>query len=202
MLLSESWEMYLADRTIERYAVTTLKAHKVQINLLIRHFGDIDIEEITLLGLKNYLIEKGGHLKPSSMGMRVRVIRSFFHWASDEGYVTKNPAAKLREPRLGSQIPKALSEEDTEMLRESCKSPLEHALIEFLYTTGCRISEVYRLNRNDIDLDNRSCVVLGKGNKEREVYFNTKCFIWLKNILNNVKMLMKHCLLLRGHRDE
>jgi integrase/recombinase XerD len=64
---------------------------------------------------------------------------------------------------------------------------LAHALIEFLYTTGCRISEVYRLNRNDIDLDNRSCVVLGKGNKEREVYFNTKCFIWLKKYLEQRK---------------
>lgn len=112
--------------------------------------------------------------------MRIRFIRAFFHWASDEGHITRNPASKLREPRLGSRVPKALSEEDTEILREGCATPLEHALIEFLYTTGCRIGEVYGLNKSAINWDNRSCIVLGKGNKERDVYFNTKCFIWLK----------------------
>ncbi len=117
------------------------------------------------------------------MGGRIRFIRAFFRWATDEGYTGHNPAAKLREPRLGSRVPKALSEEDTEMLREACQTPLEHALVEFLYTSGCRISEVQRLNKDAIDWDGRSCIVLGKGNKEREVYFNTKCFIWLKKYI-------------------
>ena len=131
MLLSEAWGLYLADKTIERYSVTTLKGYGIQVKILMRHFGDIDIEEITLLSLKSYLIEKGSHLKPSSLGMRIRFLRAFFHWASDEGYVTKNPASKLREPRLGQHLPKALGEEDMEMLREACINPQEHALIEF-----------------------------------------------------------------------
>lgn len=187
MLLSEAWGLYLADKTIERYSVTTLKGYGIQVKILMRHFGDIDIEEITLLSLKSYLIEKGSHLKPSSLGMRIRFLRAFFHWASDEGYVTKNPASKLREPRLGQHLPKALGEEDMEMLREACINPQEHALIEFLYTTGCRVGEVYRLNRNDINWDNRSCVVRGKGDKDREIFFNVKCFIWLKKYLEQRK---------------
>jgi len=183
MYLSEAWALYYADKTIERYSATTLKGYKIQTNMLIRHFGDIDIEDITMLGLKNYLIEKGSHLKPSSMGMRIRYIRAFFHWASDEGYITKNPASKLREPRLGQHLPKALGEEDMEMLREACVTPQEHALIEFLYTTGCRVGEVYQLNRHDINWENRSCIVRGKGDKDREIFFNVKCVIWLKKYL-------------------
>lgn len=183
MLLSEMWETYRQDKTIERYSPATLKAYKLQMTLINRHFGDVEIEAISLGDLKTYLVEKGSHLKPASLGARIRFIRAFFRWASDEGYVAKNPAAKLREPRLPSRIPKALNEEDAELLREGCVTPLEHALVEFLYTTGCRIGEVYRLDRNAIDWDSRCCVVLGKGNKEREVYFNIKCGIWLKKYL-------------------
>jgi len=183
MLLQEAWALYEVDKTLERYSIVTLKHYKVQMRLLIRHFGDSDIKDVTLLSLKNYLIEKCGHLKPSSLGARIRFIRSFFRWAADEGYCQTNPARKLREPRLGSRVPKALNEEDTETLREGCKTPLEHALIEFMYTSGCRVGEVYRINKNDINWDNRSCIVLGKGNKEREIYFNVKCVIWLKKYL-------------------
>lgn len=187
MLLSEAWQIYSADKQIEGFSPATLKGYKVQHNLLLRHFGDIDIRTITLPDLKTYLIEKGGHLKPSSLGMRIRFIRAFFRWVTDEGYCDSNPARKLKEPKLGQRVPKALSEEDTVMLQEGCKMPLEHALINFIYSTGCRIGEVHRLNRNAINWDNRSCIVLGKGNKEREVYFSIKAAIWLKKYLNSRK---------------
>lgn len=71
------------------------------------------------------------------------------------------------------------------MLQEGCKTAREHALVEFMYSTGCRIGEVYRLNRNSIDWEHRSCIVLGKGGKEREVYFSIKAAIWLKKYLNS-----------------
>jgi integrase/recombinase XerD len=187
MLLSEAWQIYSADKQIEGFSPATLKGYKVQHNLLLRHFGDIDIRTITLPDLKTYLIEKGGHLKPSSLGMRIRFIRAFFRWVTDEGYCDSNPARKLKEPKLGQRVPKALSEEDTVMLQEGCKMPLEHALINFIYSTGCRIGEVHRLNRNAINWDNRSCIVLGKGNKERVVYFSIKAAIWLKKYLNSRK---------------
>lgn len=187
MLLSEAWQIYSADKQIEGFSPATLKGYKVQHNLLLRHFGDIDIRTITLPDLKTYLIEKGGHLKPSSLGMRIRFIRAFFRWVTDEGYCDSNPARKLKEPKLGQRVPKALSEEDTVMLQEGCKMPLEHALINFIYSTGCRIGDVHRLNRNAINWDNRSCIVLGKGNKEREVYFSIKAAIWLKKYLNSRK---------------
>lgn len=183
MLLSEALRLYVADRQIEGFSPHTLKGYQVQIKLLIDYLGNCDLDEISLPDLKDYLVEKGSHLKPSSLGMRIRVLRAFFRWASEEGYAAANPARKLKEPKLGSRIPKALSEEDTVALQEGCKTPLEHALVEFMYSSGCRIGEVYGLNRNAFDWDNRSCIVRGKGDKEREVYFSIKAAVWLKKYL-------------------
>ncbi len=104
-------------------------------------------------------------LKPASLGNRIRFIKSLFRWAQDEGYIVGNPARKLCEPKEGRRLPKALSEEDTEILREGCITPREHAIVEFIYTSGCRIGEVVGLNRNAIDWDTRSVEVFGKGSK-------------------------------------
>lgn len=185
MNLLEIWKFYEQDKTLEGYSPATLKGYKVQTALLYRYFGDQDINTITMFDLKKYLLETGGHLKPSSLGARIRFIRAFFKWASDEGYCESNPARKLREPRLGNRIPKAFSEEDTELLREACNTYQEHALIEFTYSTGCRVGEVSRVNINDINWENRSLVVIGKGNKQREVYFSLKAKIWLQWYLNS-----------------
>lgn len=187
MLISDASRLYLADKKLEGFSLNTLKGYRIQHELLLRYLGDIEMDEITLVDLKEYLVEAGGHLKPASLGGRIRALRAFFRWATDEGYCDVNPARKLKEPKLGTRVPKALSEEDTVLLQEGCNTPLEHALVEFMYSTGCRIGEVYRLNRNAINWDQRSCIVLGKGNKEREVYFSIKAAIWLKKYLNGRK---------------
>ncbi len=182
MLILEAWGVCEKDRTILGYSPKTLEAYRIQANLLARELGNIDIEAVTCERLKEYLY-KQKQLKPASLGFRIRFLRSFFRWAADEGYIKENPAAKLREPKLGKRVPKNLSEEDIEMLRAACKTPREHAIIEFLYTTGCRIGEAVKANISDIDWDKRSLIVLGKGDKEREVYFNPKCAVWLKKYI-------------------
>jgi integrase/recombinase XerD len=183
MLLSEAWSSYESDKRLEGYSPHTLKAYKIQSNLLIRHIGDIEIEIVTLEQLKSHLAKDAVRLKPSSIGHRVRFMKSIFRWAIDEGFVTKNPSTKLKEPKQGNRIPKFLNEEDIELLREACESPLEHSIVEILYTTGCRVGEVVTLNRNSINWESRSIIVRGKGDKEREVYFNIKCGIWIKKYL-------------------
>ena len=184
MLLSEAWSVYEADKRLAGYSPVTLKSYRLQISLLIRGIGDLDLGEVKYETFKVYLAAQV-HLKPSSLGHRIRFIRSLFHWAHEEGYLPANPAYRLMEPKIGQRLPKALSEEDTEMLREGCKTAMEHALIEFAYTTGCRVGEMFRLDRNQIDWEARSCIVLGKGDKEREVYFSIKAGIWLKKYLIN-----------------
>ena len=184
MLLSEAWKKYQQDKKIEGYSQLTLKTYCFQYNLLLRFFGDIDMSEITTEKLKEYLIQVGEHLKPSSLGHRVRCIKSLFKWTHEEGYIPKNPAAKLKEPKLGKRIPKFLSELEIEHLREACHTTMENALFEFMYSTGCCIGEVVKLNRDNINFSTNSVIVHGKGDKEREVYFNTRCSIWIKRYLD------------------
>ncbi|MEJ8777682.1 tyrosine-type recombinase/integrase [Pseudogracilibacillus sp. ICA-222130] len=183
MLLSEAWERYQSDKKIEGYSPLTLKMYSFQYKLLKRYLGDIKIDEFTTEKLKQYLIESGGHLKPSSLGHRIRFIKSLFKSIHEEGYILKNPAAKLKEPKLGQRILKFLSKYEIEHLREGCHTPMENALFEFFYSTGCRIGEVAKLNREDINFMENSVIVHGKGDKEREVYFNIRCAIWLQRYL-------------------
>src|SRR5699024_10594917 len=152
-------------------------------NLLKRFFSDVKVKEITTENLKQYLIDDGEHLKPSSLGHRIRLIKSLFKWTYEEGHISKNPAVKLKEPKLGQRIPKFLSKHEIEHLREGCHTPMENALLEFFYSTGCRIGEVAKLNKEDINFAGNSVIVYGKGDKEREVYFNIRCSIWLKRYL-------------------
>ncbi|TWE01129.1 phage integrase family protein [Neobacillus bataviensis] len=97
---------------------------------------------------------------------------------------TINPAAKIKEPKQGKRIPKFLTEREIEHLREACFTPMEKALFEFIFSTGCRIGEIVSLERNCINCSHRSAIVLGKGDKEREAYFNIRCDIWLKRYLD------------------
>ena len=94
------------------------------------------MNELTTEKLKGYLINAGDHLKPSSLGHRVRYIKSQFKWTHDEGHIPKNLAAKLKEPKVGKRIPKFLSERENEHLREACHTSMENALLEFMYSTG------------------------------------------------------------------
>ena len=184
MKLSETWLAYKADKRIEGYSPQTLKAYELQTNLLIRFFGDIKIESISTDQLKDYLSQSSKDLKPSSLAHRVRAIKSLFKWAHEEGKLSSNPTRKVKEPKMGKRIPKFLTEREIEHLREACFSSMEKALFEFMFSTGCRIGEIVTLNKNCINWTNRSAIVNGKGDKEREVYFNIRCEIWLKRYLD------------------
>lgn len=100
----------------------------------------------------------------------------------EANYVSINPVSAIKEPKPESRIPKFLTEEEIELLREACITTCEKALFEFMYPTGCRIGEAVNLDRQSINFAEQSVIVFGKG-KKREVYFNTRCNIWLKRYL-------------------
>ncbi|MBU9723726.1 MULTISPECIES: tyrosine-type recombinase/integrase [Bacillaceae] len=184
MLLSEAWENYQSDKMLEGYSLQTLKAYTVQYNLLVKHFPqEVKLEEIEHRDLKAYLVKDSERLKPASLGHRIRFVKSLFKWANDEGFIKNNPARKLKEPKTSIRIPKFLTEKEIEYLREACCNSFENALFEFMYSTGCRIGEIVLLDKESISLESRSAIVRGKGDKEREVYFNIRCEIWLKRYL-------------------
>jgi integrase/recombinase XerD len=185
MKMTDLWTLYEADKRILGFSPYTLKAYSLQFKVLTREIGNLNIGEVTLELLKEYLAKQSERLKPSSLGHRIRFIRSLFRFAFEEGLIAKNPTTKLREPKLEKRIPKFLIEEDVINLKITCASPREHALLEFLYCTGCRVGEVHRLDIEDINWESCSAIVHGKGSKQREVYFTTECKVWLKRYLDS-----------------
>lgn len=173
MNISQLWKLYEADKRIQGFSINTLKAYALQLKMLVNELGDIHISDVTLLLLKEYLAKQSDRLKPSSLGHRIRFVRSLFRFAYEETYLTSNPSLKLREPKMDKRIPKFLIEEDVIHLKISCLSMRERALLEFLYTTGCRVGEVQKINIEDLNWENCSAIVNGKGSKQREVYFTT-----------------------------
>lgn len=108
MKLNELWSLYEADKRILGFSPYTLKAYSLQLRMLVRKIGDLEIEEVSLNLLKDYLAKQSTRLKPSSLGHRVRFVRSLFRFAFEEGHISRNPSLKLREPKLERRIPKFL----------------------------------------------------------------------------------------------
>lgn len=185
MLVSEVWIRYKSDKQLEGNSPKTLEQYGMYSRLFIEHVGDMLIQDVTLKTMKDYLAKDAGRLMPSSIGNRMKYFRSVWRWAHEEGFIPENPAARLRMPKQGKRVPKYLSEESIEMMRVSCETPLENAILEVFFATGCRIAEIQGSNRNIIDWTDRSMVITGKGDNERDVYFGTRCAIWLKKYLNS-----------------
>lgn len=179
MKISEAFSLYLSDKRMENYSPQTLKGYESNCKTMIAALGDLQLNEVKYQHLMEYLQFKSSHLAPATLYDRIVFARSLFRWAQENEYIVTNPSAKLKTPKLGKRIPRALAREVIESLREACETPLEHALLEFFYSSGCRIGEVLPLKRHDINLENRSVVVRGKGDKEREVYFTRECKAFL-----------------------
>lgn len=167
----------IADSTLRRYADENLK--------LIR-FIRKPLYQVTTYDLRFYLSHRRQQGKVSNRtldGMR-RCFSSFFSWLSAEGLIGRNPCTALAQIKYRKQVKKPYSATDMEKLREACESIRDLALLDFLYCTGCRVSEVSRLDIMDIDFEQRECVVLGKGNKERTVYLSEVAAMHLQEYLS------------------
>lgn len=183
--LASCVQAYLRARKLDGYSDKTLYSYKLHLKRLTLDLDDGTLTNVVgLEHLRSHLTSLT-HLQTSSLANKVRALKAFVKWLYEEEILERNPALKLREPRLPARIPKALSVEEIELLRDACESFLEHALVEFFFATGCRVSEIHQLNRIDLDWVRRSVVVLGKGNKEREVYFGAKAALWLKRYFDS-----------------
>lgn len=185
MRLLEASTRYLQAKRVEGFSPVTLAAYALQHQLLARAIGDVPLEAITTQVLRDYLEATAQRVKPVTVGNRIRCLRGFFAWLADEEIVDRNPCAKIREPKEGLRVPRAISEEQLEIMREACRTFREHALVEFFFATGCRLNEVAQLDRTDLDLANRRAVVHGKGDRDREVYWGHKASIHLRRWLDS-----------------
>lgn len=145
------------------------------------------LQEITTDDLRYYLAYYKERKKISNVtleNMRL-CLSSFFGWMHEEGLISHNPMRKIKRIKSDKTIKKPFSDEELERLRMACENERDLAMLEFFYSTGIRVSEAVRLNRNQIDFREKQCVVFGKGAKERIVYLNSKACIHLQAYLNS-----------------
>lgn len=143
------------------------------------------LQEVTTYDLRFYLsmCRQKNHVSNRTLdGMR-RCLSSFFGWLSAEGLIGRNPCAALSQIKYKKTVKKPFSATDLEKLRKACESIRDLALVDFLYSTGCRVSEVSKLDISDIDFERMECTVLGKGNKERIVYLSPVATMHLQEYL-------------------
>ena len=179
--LSEKIDLFLSAKKLEGLSPLTITGYQLELRILSEGIHK-RVEDITTGDIRVFL-GKFSHLKMSSLSKKLSVIKTFFGWLTAEEIVVRDPSLKIKPPKTEKRPPKALSIEELEMLREGCQSNRQRAFLEVMYATGCRLSEVQKLNRDDIDFNTMSASVIGKGNKVREVFFSHKAVYHLKKYL-------------------
>ena len=196
---------YLATKRVEGTEESTLKRYREQALHLLRYIGK-PLDKITTDDIRFYLSVKRQRDKVQNVtldGMR-RCYSSFFGWLVAEGIIDRNPCATLAQIKSPKTIKKPYSAVEMEKIRQVCSSTRNLsrnlALVDFLYRTGCRVSEVVHLDISDIDFDKRECIVLGKGSKERKVYLTEVAAMHLREYLNGRTDTCEALFVGRGRR--
>jgi len=175
-------QIYLAVKKLDGLAIGTLKNYKENI-LKFSSMLRKPLATVTTMDLRIFLANRCKNMKPSSTNEQIFILKSFFSWLLIEEYIPKNPTSKLKPTKVPSRLREALSVDEIEILRQNCRNIREKALLEFTYSTGCRLAEIVSVNKEDIDWNNKTLKVIGKGNKERVVCFNTKAKYLLKEYI-------------------
>ena len=175
---------YIDALTVQGRSVKTIERYRYTIGKL-NAATKVPTRRITVHHLRRYLLdEKERGLSDRTLeGMR-QVFSGYFNWLQREGLIDKNPTANLGAIHYAKKQKEILSEADIEVLKFECKNTRDRAIVCFLRATGCRISEVTGLNRDDVDLVNMKCRVLGKGNKERTVFLDQIAAMTLQKYLD------------------
>ena len=175
---------FISSKKVEGCSDKTIHYYKSSIEKLITTVKK-NVCDIATNDIRCYLAdqqEQRGLSKVTIDNLR-RIYSSFFSWLEDEDYITKSPVRRIHKVRTDALVKEVLTDENIEVLRDSCQELRDIAMIDLLLSTGMRVGELVKINREDIDFQERQCVVFGKGNKEREVYFNARTKIHLKKYL-------------------
>ena len=183
---NELLEMFISAKRVEGCSEKTLKYYQASI---LRLFSALNIPAIHMEtdDLRNYLSEyqKASQCSKSNIDNIRRILSSFFSWLEDENYILKSPVRRIHKIKSNQTVKETYTDESLEIMRDQCGCLRDLALIDLLASTGMRVGELVRLNRADIDFENRECIVFGKGSKERPVYFDARTKIHLKNYLDS-----------------
>ncbi len=175
---------FIASKEIEGCSTRTLNYYKDNLTKMLDTIN-LPIDEITTEILRNYL---ANYKSNSNAGMVTidnirRTLSSFFAWLENEDYIVKSPVRRIHKVKATKKVKETFTDKNLEKLRDTCSNIRDLAILELLISTGMRVGELTKLNISDMNFQERSCVVLGKGNSEREVYFSAKSKIYMKKYL-------------------
>ena len=182
----EFLKMFLAAKKVEGCSERTIRYYQVTVEHMFTRI-DTAVRKITTEEIREYLAgyqKRNGCSNVTVDNIR-RNISSFFSWLEEEDYILKSPMKRIHKIKTKSVVKNVISDEGIEKLRDNCQNIRDLAMIDLLYSTGIRVGELVNLNIDDIDLDGRECVVYGKGDKERRVYFDAKAKVHLKNYIDS-----------------
>lgn len=180
----EFLKMFLAAKRIEGCSDRTISYYQTTVKHLLSKTEN-SVRKITTEEMREYLsnYQKRNDCSNVTIDNVRRNISSFFSWLEEEDYILKSPMRRIHKIKTKTVVKSTISDEGIEFLRDNCKEKRDLAIIDLLYSTGIRVGELVNLNIEDIDLEGRECVVYGKGDKERRVYFDAKAKVHLKEYI-------------------
>lgn len=180
----EFLKMFLAAKRIEGCSYRTISYYQTTVKHLLSKTEN-SVRKITTEEMREYLsnYQKRNDCSNVTIDNVRRNISSFFSWLEEEDYILKSPMRRIHKIKTKTVVKSTISDEGIELLRDNCKEKRDLAIIDLLYSTGIRVGELVNLNIEDIDLEGRECVVYGKGDKERRVYFDAKAKVHLKEYI-------------------
>lgn len=185
--LPDCYKYYMAAKTMDgRLSEKSREQYKLCLEAMLYRL-QLPVEQITANHLRAYLMEisvkNGKQLSASTMNQRKSIIRSFFSWLAEEEYISKDPSLRLHTERVSRKPEPTFTDLQMEQIRSACSCIRDMSIISFLVSSGVRITECVQLKKEDVDLDQREAVVLGKGNKFRTVYFDARTEFELRRYL-------------------
>lgn len=177
---------FLSAKRIEGCSEKTLKYYQTTIEAMLCNIQK-SLRRITTEDLRSYLTDyqKRKNLSRVTIDNVRRILSSLFAWLEDEDYILKSPVRRIHKVKTATSIKETYTDESLELMRDGCTELRDLAMIDMLASTGMRVGEMVLLNRDDINFADRECVVFGKGDKERVVYFDARTKIHLQNYLES-----------------
>ncbi|WP_125153450.1 site-specific tyrosine recombinase/integron integrase [Clostridium rectalis] len=178
--------LFICAKGVEGCSDKSIKYYKSTIDNMFKILKK-PVKHITTEDLRNYLSKyhKNSNCSKVTIDNIRRILSTFFSWLEDENYILKSPVRRIHKIRTGKIVKETYTDEHLEIMRDNCKEIRDLAIIDLLNSTGMRVGELVNLNIEDINFNERQCIVLGKGSKERRVYFDAKTKIHLKNYLKS-----------------
>lgn len=177
-------DSFISAKRIEGCSERSMRYYRTTIEQFLTAVC-LPITQITTAQIREYLVRYQAERQCGKVtidNMR-RILSSFFAWLEDEDYIVKSPVRRIHKVKTDSLVRETLSDEQLEQMRDKCGNLRDLAMLDLLASTGMRVGELVRLNRADLNLQERQCVVFGKGNKERIVYFNARAKIHMEAYL-------------------